>query len=56
MNDNGWLNFVNSGSVSDYLKYKEQERQQSNLTDLKGKNDGGFHKGFSNKRTVDRGE
>ena len=48
MNDNSWTQFLNSGSVYDYLKYKQNEKD-------KGENDD-FNKGLSNQRTDSRGE
>lgn len=56
MDDNKWLNFLETGNVSDYLKYKEQERKQSDLTGLKDQNHGSFNKGFGDQGTDDRGE
>ena len=56
MKDNGWNDFVNSGSVSDYLKYKRQEREQAEFTAVKGENNVSFNKGLSNQGTDNRGE
>ncbi len=42
-----WLSFWRSGSVQDYLDYKEYE---------KAENDDDYNKGFSNQRTDNRGE
>lgn len=56
MDDNGWSAFVNSGSVSDYLKYKEQEKLQSQMTANGYTNNGSFDKGLGNQGTDNRGE
>ncbi len=56
MSDNGWIDFVNSGSVSDYLKYKKQEREQAEFTAVKGENNVSFNKRFGNQGTDNRGE
>lgn len=42
-----WLSFWRSGSVSDYLNYKEHEKADQN---------GDSNQGFSNQRTDNRGE
>lgn len=49
MNDNGWAEFWNSGSVSDYLKYKDREKEQA-------QDYGGFNKGIGNQTADNRGE
>lgn len=46
MQDNNWIEFTASGSVFDYLKYKEKEKAQNNVAD----------KGISNKGADNRGE
>lgn len=56
MKDNGWLNFLNTGSVSDYLKYKEQEKEQYDMTAAKDNDYGSFNKGLGNQGTDNRGE
>lgn len=45
--DDGWQQFLNTGSVEDYLSYKLNE---------KAKDDENFNKGFSNQGTNNRGE
>lgn len=45
--DNKWAEFWNSGSVFDYLDYKENE---------KVKDDENLYQGLSNKGTDNRGE
>lgn len=45
--DNEWAQFWNSGSVIDYLKYKENE---------KVKDDDNLYKGLGNKGADNRGE
>ncbi len=47
MIDKSWNDFLLTGSVSDYLKYKENEKAE--------KNDN-FYQGLSNKGTDNRGE
>lgn len=47
MIDNNWLNFCNTGSIEDYLKYKESE---------KANNNDDFNQGLSNSRADNRGE
>lgn len=50
MNIDLWKNFVNSGSVVDYLKYKEYQNKR---TEFENAND---NQGFDYKRTDDRRE
>ncbi|MGN0522072.1 MAG: hypothetical protein ACI4IQ_05480 [Eubacterium sp.] len=47
MKDNSWTDFCNTGSIEDYLKYKENEKAKENDD---------FNQGFSNKRADNRGE
>lgn len=47
MDDKNWMNFWQTGSVQDYLNYKENE---------KAKQDDNYNQGFSNQRTDNRGE
>lgn len=47
MNDDKWNDFVNSGSILDYLKYKENEKVKENEN---------LYQGLSNQRTDNRGE
>lgn len=46
MIDNDWLSFTASGSVQDYLKYKEKEKADNNVN----------NKGIGNKGADNRGE
>lgn len=45
--DENWAQFVSTGSVTDYLKYKENE---------KVKEDDNLYQGLSNKGADNRGE
>ena len=45
--DDKWTQFLNSGSVFDYLEYKKNE---------KVKDDDNLYQGLGNKGTNDRGE
>ncbi len=47
MIDNNWIHFCNTGSIEDYLKYKENE---------KAKNNDDFNQGLSDKGTDNRRE
>ncbi|MCC8073775.1 MAG: hypothetical protein LIO62_06600 [Clostridiales bacterium] len=47
MTDDFWNLFLSTGSVQDYLKYKDNE---------KAENDGDSYKGFSNQRADSGGE
>lgn len=47
MADNSWLEFTQTGSVFDYLKYKEHEKVTA---------DDKLNQGISNQRTDNRGE
>lgn len=47
MTDKNWNEFWNSGSIFDYLKYKDNEKVQQ---------DEYFDKGISNQRTNNWGE
>jgi hypothetical protein len=47
MEDKNWLSFIQTGSVFDYLNYKENE---------KAKNNDDCNQGISNQRTDNRGE
>lgn len=47
MDDKNWLQFLNTGSVEDYLNYKMNEKAQS---------DEYFNQGISNQGTDNRGE
>ncbi|MGN0534211.1 MAG: hypothetical protein ACI4IK_07600 [Eubacterium sp.] len=47
MKDNEWQEFCSTGSIFDYLKYKEHEKVTA---------DGDINKGLSNQRTDNRGE
>jgi hypothetical protein len=47
MNEDAWQTFCTTGSIIDYLKYKQDE---------KVKEDGDINKGLSNQRTDNRGE
>lgn len=33
MNDQNWLNFVNSGRIEDYLRYKQEGESEDNEYD-----------------------
>lgn len=50
MLDENWLNFTKTGSIIDYLKYKEHENS------LKAENHAEKNEGFSNKGTDHWGE
>lgn len=50
MLDENWLNFTKTGSVLDYLKYKENENS------LRAENNAKNNEGISNKGTDNRGE
>lgn len=52
MNNDLWQNFINSGSVADYLIYKQSEHINSNRKNDNADSD----KGFDNKRTDCSGE
>lgn len=54
--DNAWQNFVSTGSVSDYLKYKRQEKNNSGVTGEKDVINGAVNKGLGNQGTDYRGE
>lgn len=47
MKNNNWNEFWNSGSIYDYLNYKNSE---------KAEDDDDFNEGFGNQRTDNRGE
>lgn len=47
MDDKGWDDFWNSGSIFDYLNYKEHEKVQEDVN---------FYQGISNKGADNRGE
>lgn len=47
MQENSWLNFVHSGKVEDYLKYKQEE---------KAKADEQYNQSVSNTGADNRGE
>jgi hypothetical protein len=51
MFDEYWNNFVSTGSVNDYLKYKQNQNNKE--TELTNAND---NKGIDNKRTDHWGE
>ena len=50
MLDENWLNFMKTGNILDYLKYKENENH------LRAENHEEANEGFSNKGTNYRGE
>lgn len=51
MADNGWFDFTQTGSIFDYLKYRENQNGKEKVTA-----DDRLDKGISNQRTDDRGE
>lgn len=50
MNNDLWYNFVQTGSVQDYLKYKQNEDKKAEITNANN-NQGSYYQGAN-----DRGE
>lgn len=50
MNIDLWKNFVSTGSVADYLKYRQSEQEEAEL------NNANNNQGISNQRTDNGGE
>lgn len=48
-----WKNFLQTGSVSDYLKYKENENQNDGLSRIEITN-ANYNQGLDNKGTNNR--
>lgn len=50
MNNDLWNNFVHTGSVKDYLKYRQNEDEKAEITNAN------ISQGFNNQGTDNRGE